>query len=166
MTKRSSNTLHEPKVSGAKTFSSATVQISKRMPEEPKSIDSRRSKPQSKSSFASEPKTNSMLLKTEEMHKMSVDKDKKESKLPRHDSKVGLAMQQGLRNYIQRLKIILSERENYLFDSQELVSLSLTDAILPEVRTDLSDNEIQELQDLFNKAEKVGVKCEKFDVLS
>lgn len=89
---------------------------------------------------------------------MNLDQENKEPKLPRRDSKVGIAMQQGLRSYIHKLKKTLSERENYLVDSEELASMSLTDAILPDIRTDLNTNEVQELQRILTQVEKFDSK--------
>ena len=154
----SSNTLDDSRISRTKTFSTATVQISKRISPDRRSIDSRWCRPRSKSSFGSQSKTNSMLLRTDEISEMSLNQENKEPKLPRRDSKVGIAMQQGLRNYIHRLKMTLSERENYQIDSEELATLSLTDAILPDVKTDLNANEVEELQQILNQVEQFDFK--------
>ncbi|KOX76257.1 hypothetical protein WN51_11586 [Melipona quadrifasciata] len=73
-------------------------------------------------------------------------------KLPRRDSKAGIAMQVGLKKYIKRLKRVLSDRDNT--DIGQLASLSLTDAILPDLESTLSSVEVQEVQNLLNMAEK------------
>ncbi|KOC69766.1 hypothetical protein WH47_07506 [Habropoda laboriosa] len=73
-------------------------------------------------------------------------------KLPRRDSKAGIAMQVGLKKYIKKLKRVLSDRDNT--DIGELASLSLTDAILPDLRSNLSSVEVQQVQNLLNMAEK------------
>lgn len=73
-------------------------------------------------------------------------------KLPRRDSKAGIAMQAGLKKYIKKLKRVLSDRDNT--DIGELASLSLTDAILPDLESTLSSVEVQQVQDLLNMAEK------------
>ncbi|CAD1477121.1 unnamed protein product [Heterotrigona itama] len=73
-------------------------------------------------------------------------------KLPRRDSKAGIAMQVGLKKYIKRLKRVLSDRDNT--DIGQLASLSLTDAILPDLESTLSSVEVQEVQDLLDMAEK------------
>ncbi|CAL7944767.1 unnamed protein product [Xylocopa violacea] len=72
--------------------------------------------------------------------------------LPRRDSKVGVAMQAGLKKYIKKLKRVLSDRDNA--DIGELASLSLTDAILPELESTLSSVEVQQVQNVLNMAEK------------
>lgn len=73
-------------------------------------------------------------------------------KLPRRDSKAGIAMQVGLKKYIKKLKRVLSDRDNT--NIGELASLSLTDAILPELESTLSSMEVQQVQNLLNMAEK------------
>ncbi|XP_033230812.1 uncharacterized protein LOC117181901 [Belonocnema kinseyi] len=156
----SSNSLHDSGVSRTKTFSTATVQISKRISQDRKSIDSRWSRPRIKSSSGS--KTNSLLLRTDEISEINLDQENKEPKLPKRDSKVGIAIQQGLKSYIHKVKKTLSERENFLIDSEELASMSLTDAILPDIRTDLNRNEVQQVQQILTQVEKFD--CKKTDV--
>lgn len=75
-------------------------------------------------------------------------------KLPRHDSKVGLAMNSALRRYIKLLKRGLLDRGNK--DGIALASLSLAEAvsILSEQRMPLSPDEIRELQDVLSKIER------------
>lgn len=73
-------------------------------------------------------------------------------KLPRRDSKAGIAMQVGLKKYIKKLKRVLSDRDNT--DIGQLASLSLTDAILPDLESTLSSVEVQEVENLLNMAEK------------
>lgn len=84
---------------------------------------------------------------------MIVKEDNAEDlKLPRRDSKAGIAIQTGLKKYIKKLKRVLSNRDNTSID--ELASLSLTDAILPELESTLSSVEVQQVQNLLNMAEK------------
>ncbi|XP_053976858.1 uncharacterized protein LOC128875360 [Hylaeus volcanicus] len=73
-------------------------------------------------------------------------------KLPRRNSKAGIAMQTGLKKYIKKLKRVLSDRDNA--DIGELASLSITDAILPDLESTLSSIEVQHVQTLLNMAEK------------
>lgn len=80
-------------------------------------------------------------------------------KLPRRDSKAGIAMQAGLKKYIKKLKRVLSDRDNT--DIGELASLSLTDAILPDLESTLSSIEVQEVQNLLNMAEKKSELLQK-----
>ncbi|KAI4474692.1 hypothetical protein M0804_014718 [Polistes exclamans] len=69
----------------------------------------------------------------------------------RADSSIGLAVQTGLKNYIKTLKELLKNEGN--LDSVDLASLSLKDAISPELESILSVSELKELQDLLNVAE-------------
>lgn len=74
--------------------------------------------------------------------------------LPRHDSKIGLAMNSALKRYIKMLKHgILNHGDK---DGVALASLSLSDAvaILSEQRTPLSPEETQELQAVLDKIER------------
>lgn len=80
-------------------------------------------------------------------------------KLPRRDSKAGIAMQAGLKKYIKKLKRVLSDRDNT--NIGELASLSLTDAILPDLESTLSSVEVQEVQNLLNMAEKKSELLQK-----
>ncbi|EZA47231.1 hypothetical protein X777_16493 [Ooceraea biroi] len=75
-------------------------------------------------------------------------------KLPRRDSKIGLAMDSALRRYIKMLKHGLLNRGDK--DGVALASLSLTDAIsfLSEQKIPLSPEEIQELQSILSKVER------------
>lgn len=72
--------------------------------------------------------------------------------LPRHDSKVGLAMNSALKRYIRMLKHGIQNHK----DGVALASLSLSDAvsILSEQRTPLSPEETQELQAVLDKIER------------
>jgi len=74
--------------------------------------------------------------------------------LPRHDSKIGLAMNSALKRYIKMLKQGLLNHGDK--DGVALASLSLSDAIsiLSEQRTPLSPEEIQELQTVLDKIER------------
>ncbi|XP_047347045.1 uncharacterized protein LOC124948044 [Vespa velutina] len=72
-------------------------------------------------------------------------------RLSRADSKVGLAVQTGLKNYIKKLKQLLKNDGN--IDTVDLASLSLKDAISPELESILSVSELKELQDLLNVTE-------------
>ncbi|XP_034176715.2 uncharacterized protein LOC117602599 [Osmia lignaria lignaria] len=73
-------------------------------------------------------------------------------KLPRRDSKAGIAMQVGLKKYIKKMKRVLSDRDNS--NIGELASLSLTDAILPDLQSTLSTVEVQQVQNLLTMVEK------------
>lgn len=77
-----------------------------------------------------------------------------ELRLPRHDSKVGLAMNSALKRYIKMLKRGLLNHGDK--DGVALASLSLSDAIaiLSEQRTPLSPEEIQELQTVLDRIER------------
>ncbi|KAI4500972.1 hypothetical protein M0802_003775 [Mischocyttarus mexicanus] len=74
-----------------------------------------------------------------------------ELQLANADSNVGLAVQTGLKNYIKTLKQLLKNEGN--LGSVDLASLSLKDAISPELESILSVSELKELQDLLNIAE-------------
>lgn len=85
-----------------------------------------------------------------------------ELKLPRHDSKIGLAMNSALRRYIKTLKQGLLDRSNK--DGVALASLSLTDAIsiLSKQKVPLSAEEIRELQSMLSKVERnPGLLCKE-----
>ncbi|KYM93760.1 Fibrillin-3 [Cyphomyrmex costatus] len=77
-----------------------------------------------------------------------------ELRLPRHDSKIGLAMNFALKRYIKMLKEGLRDHGDE--DGVALASLSLSDAvsILSEQRTPLSPEEIQELQAVLDRIER------------
>lgn len=77
-----------------------------------------------------------------------------ELQLPRHDSKIGLAMNSALKRYIKMLKQGLRNHGDK--DGVALASLSLSDAIsiLSEQRTPLSSEEIQELQTVLDRIER------------
>ncbi|XP_018347388.1 PREDICTED: uncharacterized protein LOC108751614 [Trachymyrmex septentrionalis] len=77
-----------------------------------------------------------------------------ELQLPRHDSKIGLAMNSALKRYIKMLKQGLRDQGDK--DGVALASLSLSDAvsILSEQRTSLSPEEIQELQTVLDRIER------------
>lgn len=77
-----------------------------------------------------------------------------ELRLPRHDSKVGLAMNSALRRYIKTLKQDLLNHGDK--SGVALASLSLSDAvsILSEQRTPLSPEEILELQTVLDRIER------------
>ncbi|KAL0120002.1 hypothetical protein PUN28_007990 [Cardiocondyla obscurior] len=77
-----------------------------------------------------------------------------ELQLPRRDSKVGLAMNSALKRYIKMLKQGLLNRGDK--DGVALASLSLSDAIsiLSERGTQLSPEEIQELQAVLDRIER------------
>ncbi|KYN22868.1 hypothetical protein ALC57_04651 [Trachymyrmex cornetzi] len=77
-----------------------------------------------------------------------------ELQLPRHDSKIGLAMNSALKRYIKMLKQGLRNHGDK--DGVALASLSLSDAIsiLSEQRTPLSPEEIQELQTVLDRIER------------
>lgn len=76
-----------------------------------------------------------------------------ELQLPRHDSKIGLAMNSALRRYIKMLKQGLL---NHGKDGVALASLSLSDAVsvLSKQRTPLSPEETRELQTVLDKIER------------
>ncbi|XP_076276936.1 uncharacterized protein LOC143207392 [Lasioglossum baleicum] len=80
-------------------------------------------------------------------------------KLPSRDTNAGIAMQVGLKKYIKKLKRVLSDRDNP--DIDELVSLSLTDAILPEIEATLSSIEVQQVQTVLSMAEKKSEMMQK-----
>ncbi|KAK2588213.1 hypothetical protein KPH14_004249 [Odynerus spinipes] len=101
-----------------------------------------------KSDRCSRDKTNSSRSAIESRDTLTKDE---KLRLPRGDSKVGLAMQTGLKNYIKMLKQVLKNGGNV--DLVDLASLSLTDAISPELESILSSSELKELQDLLNIAE-------------
>lgn len=77
-----------------------------------------------------------------------------ELRLPRHDSKVGLAMNFALRRYIKMLRQGLLNHGDK--SGVALASLSLSDAvsILSERRTPLSPEEIRELQTVLDRIER------------
>ena len=77
-----------------------------------------------------------------------------ELQLPRHDSKIGLAMNSALKRYIKMLKQGLRNHGDK--DGVALASLSLSDAIsiLSEQRTPLLPEEIQELQTVLDRIER------------
>lgn len=78
-----------------------------------------------------------------------------ELQLPRHDSKIGLAMNSALKRYIKMLKQGLLNHGDK-DGGVALASLSLSDAIsiLSEQRTPLSPEEIQELQAVLDRIER------------
>lgn len=84
----------------------------------------------------------------------SLDDDAEGLQLPRHDSKIGLAMNSALRRYVEMLKRGLREHGDR--DGVALASLSLSDAvaILSEQRTPLTPEEIQELQAVLDRIER------------
>ncbi|XP_076386444.1 uncharacterized protein LOC143264229 [Megachile rotundata] len=103
------------------------------------------------------PSSDRKTLKNSRMEKSGVRLGLKEIdpdglKLPRRDSKAGVAMQASLKKYIKKLKRVLSDRDDA--NIGELASLSLTDAILPELESTLSTVEVQQVQNLLNMAEK------------
>ncbi|XP_033341878.2 uncharacterized protein LOC117229485 [Megalopta genalis] len=73
-------------------------------------------------------------------------------KLPSRDTKAGIAMQVGLKKYIKKMRRVLSERDNPDIDG--LLSLSLTDAILPDIESTLSTVEVQQVHTALSMAEK------------
>lgn len=87
-------------------------------------------------------------------HERDVTAGEEELKLPRHDSKIGLAMNSALRRYIKTLKQGLLDRGNK--DGIALATLSLTDAIsiLSGQRAPLSVEELRELQGVLSKVER------------
>ncbi|XP_032691383.1 nucleolar and coiled-body phosphoprotein 1-like [Odontomachus brunneus] len=80
--------------------------------------------------------------------------DEEELRLPRHDSKIGLAMNSALRRYIETLKLGLLDRSDK--HGVALASLSLTDAIsiLSGEKAPLSAEETRELQSVLSRVER------------
>ncbi|XP_024946346.1 AF4/FMR2 family member 4-like [Cephus cinctus] len=69
-------------------------------------------------------------------------------------TKSKLLIQKSLRSYIRRLKHVLTDqRKDHNEDSESLASLSLTDAILPELRSSLCSSEFEELERLLKRLE-------------
>ncbi|XP_078048300.1 uncharacterized protein LOC144475851 [Augochlora pura] len=86
-------------------------------------------------------------------NRSAMAKDRSQTlKLPSRDTKAGIAMQVGLKKYIKKMRRVLSDRDNPGID--ELVSLSLTDAILPDIESTLSSIEVQQVQTVLSMAEK------------
>ncbi|XP_012281773.1 mucin-5AC [Orussus abietinus] len=85
-------------------------------------------------------------------------KDKSPS-LPRSNSKAGVAVQRGLKSYIGRVKHVLHDSNpgRKRPDSGKLASLSLTEAILPDLKSVLSNGEIRELKSLLDRAEELDI---------
>ncbi|KAF7405306.1 hypothetical protein HZH66_004212 [Vespula vulgaris] len=97
-------------------------------------------------------KNDSRTQKRSSFDDMTLEKERPiHRRLSRADSKVGLAVQTGLKNYIKKLKQLLKNDGN--IDTVDLASLSLKDAISPELESILSVSELKELQDLLNITE-------------
>ncbi|KAL2716588.1 putative protein phosphatase [Vespula squamosa] len=97
-------------------------------------------------------KNDSRTRKRSSFDDMTLEKERPiRRELSHADSRVGLAVQTGLKNYIKKLKQLLKNDGN--IDSVDLASLSLKDAISPELESILSLSELKELQDLLNITE-------------
>ena len=80
------------------------------------------------------------------------EKEKENFKLPTEGSKAALIMRRELKTYINKIKLILCNRDKSL-QAKELASLSITEAIIPELCGSLCTREIQDLRELFDRVE-------------
>lgn len=81
------------------------------------------------------------------------DEEKELARLPTEGSKAALVMRRELKTYIKKIKLVLSNGDKTI-QAKDLASLSITQAIIPELKALLSPREIQELQGLLDRAEK------------
>lgn len=68
-------------------------------------------------------------------------------------TKAESVIQRSLRNYIKKLKVVLSD-ENSNVAAEEMASINLTDAILPDMRSVLESTELNRLESLLELAEQ------------
>lgn len=76
-------------------------------------------------------------------------------KLPTEGSKAALVMRRELKTYIKKIKLILTTRDKSL-QAKDLASLSITEAVIPELRSHLSPREVHELQSLLDRVENTS----------
>lgn len=76
------------------------------------------------------------------------------------NARVKVAVNRGLKTYIEKLKIVLSEQQQQQqqdsapVESTELAGLSLVEAVTAEIETSLNPGEIHELRDILQSAER------------
>ena len=76
------------------------------------------------------------------------------SNISNSNSRVQVTVNRSLKSYFEKLKIVLGEPNGSGFESTELASLCLRQAVSSDLVTQLNANDIRKLRDILQLAEK------------